>query len=326
MTQNPESPNHLASNPQPLGGNEMPRFGGITTFMRLPGRSEPADLDVAIVGVPFDLGTSNRPGARFGPRGIREESVLLRPYNMATRAAPFDSLRIDDTGDVATNPYNLADSIERITAHFADLLTNDLLTVAIGGDHTIVLPILRALAAKHGPVGLVHVDAHTDINDTMFGEKIAHGTPFRRCVEEGLLDPQRVVQIGMRGTGYAADDFDWSRDQGFRVVQIEECWNKSLTPLMEEVRAKVSGGPVYLSFDIDGLDPSFAPGTGTPEVAGLTMPQALEIIRGCKGLDLVGCDLVEVAPIYDTTGATSLTAANLLYEMLCVLPGVDYRA
>jgi guanidinobutyrase len=313
------------TNPQPLGGNQMPRFGGIATFMRLPGNTSPADLDVAIVGVPFDLGTSNRPGARFGPRDIRSESVLLRPYNMATRAAPFDSLRIDDTGDVATNAFNLADSVARIEAHYDGLLAHDLIPVSIGGDHTIALPILRAVAKKHGPVGLVHVDAHTDINDTMFGEKVTHGTPFRRAVEENLLDGNRVVQIGMRGTGYAADDFDWSREQGFRVVQIEECWHRSLEPLMEEVRTKVGDGPVYLSFDIDGLDPSFAPGTGTPEVAGLTVPQALEIIRGCRGLDLVGCDLVEVAPIYDTSGATSLTAANLLYEMLCVLPGVEFR-
>jgi guanidinobutyrase len=314
------------TNPQPLGGNEMPRFGGIATFMRLPGQSAPADLDAAIVGVPFDLGTSNRPGARFGPRGIRQESVLLRPYNMATRAAPFDSLRIDDVGDVATNAFNLADSVARIEAYYDDLLSNDLIPVSIGGDHTIALPILRAIAKKHGPVGMVHVDAHTDINDTMFGEKITHGTPFRRAVEENLLDGDRVVQIGMRGTGYAADDFDWSRDQGFRVVQVEECWNKSLVPLMDEVREKVGDGPVYLSFDIDGLDPAFAPGTGTPEVAGLTVPQALEIIRGCHGLNLVGCDLVEVAPIYDVSGATSLTAANLIYEMLCVLPGVEYRS
>ena len=172
---------------------------------------------------------------------------------------------------------------------------------------------------------MIHVDAHTDINDTMFGAKIAHGTPFRRAVEEGLLDTDRVVQIGVRGTGYAADDFDWSREQGFRVVQVEECWGKSLTPLMSEVREQVGDGPVYLSFDIDGLDPSFAPGTGTPEVGGLTVPQALEIIRGCRGLNLVGFDLVEVAPIYDNSGLTSLTAANLVYEMLCILPGVSYR-
>ena len=316
----------MADNPQPLGGNEMPRFGGIATFMRLPGSTALSDLDVAVTGVPLDIGTSNRPGARFGPRGIRNESVLLRPYNMATRAAPFDSLRIDDIGDVATNPYSLLDSVDRIEAYFNDLCAHDIKTVTMGGDHTVVLPILRAVAAKYGPVGLVHVDAHTDINDTMFGEKIAHGTPFRRAVEEGLLDRQRVVQIGVRGTGYAADDFDWSRDQGFRVVQAEECWHKSLVSLMGEVREQLGDGPAYLSFDIDGLDPAYAPGTGTPEIGGLTVPQALEIIRGCRGLALVGCDLVEVAPVYDASDMTTLLAANLLYEMICVLPGVEYRS
>ena len=232
----------MSDNPQPLGGNEMPRFGGIATFMRLPGASDPADLDAAVVGVPLDIGTSNRPGARFGPRGIRDESVLLRPYNMATRAAPFDSLRIDDIGDVAVNPYNLADAVARIEARYRELLADGLVTVTMGGDHTVVLPILRAAAAEHGPVGLVHVDAHTDINDAMFGEKIAHGTPFRRAVEEGLLDGPRVVQIGVRGTGYAADDFDWSRRQGFRVVQAEECWHRSLAPLMSEVRDQLGSG------------------------------------------------------------------------------------
>jgi guanidinobutyrase len=316
----------MTENPQPLGGNEVPRFAGIATFMRLPGTSDPEDLDVAVVGVPLDTGTSNRPGARFGPRGIRSESVLIRPYNMATRAAPFDSLRIDDTGDVAASPYDLQAAVSAIETHYDSLLAHDLVTASIGGDHTVVLPILRSMAKKHGPVGLVHVDAHTDINDTMFDSKIAHGTPFRRAVEEGLLDANRVVQIGVRGTGYAADDFDWSREQGFRVVPAEECWHRSLEPLMAEVRNQVGGGPVYLSFDIDGLDPAFAPGTGTPEVGGLTMPQALEVIRGCRGLDLVGCDLVEVAPIYDTSGMTSLVGANLVYEMLCVLPGVESRA
>ena len=294
--------------------------------MRLPGTSDPADLDVAVVGVPLDTGTSNRPGARFGPRGIRAESVLIRPYNMATRAAPFDSLRIDDTGDVAASPYDLEAAVDAIEAHYDSLLAHDLVTASIGGDHTVVLPILRSMAKKHGPVGLVHVDAHTDINATMFGSKIAHGTPFRRAVEDGLLDTSRVVQIGVRGTGYAADDFDWSREQGFRVVQAEECWHRSLEPLMAEVRDQVGGGPVYLSFDIDGLDPALAPGTGTPEGGGLTMPQALEVIRGCRGRDLVGCDRVEVAPIYDTSGMTSLVGANLVYEMLCVLPGVESRA
>ena len=252
--------------------------------------------------------------------------MLVRPYNMATRAAPFDSLAIDDTGDVATNPYNLDDAVIRIEQHYDALLGDGVIPVSMGGDHTIVLPILRSIARRHGPVGLVHVDAHTDINDTMFGERIAHGTPFRRAVEEGLLDGSRVAQIGVRATGYAADDFDWSREQGFRVVQAEECWHRSLAPLMGEIRHQLGDGPVYLSFDIDGLDPAFAPGTGTPEIGGLTTIQGLEIIRGCQGLDLVGADLVEVAPVYDQSGTTALTAANLLYEMLCVLPGVEPRA
>ena len=310
---------------QPLGGNVMPRCGGIATMMRLPQVENAKGLDACFVGVPFDLGTSNRTGARFGPRQIRSESVLLRPYNMATRAAPFDSLRVADIGDVATNPYNLADSITRIEHAYDAILEHDCRPISLGGDHTITLPILRAIHRKHGPVGLIHVDAHADVNDTMFGEKIAHGTPFRRAVEEGLLDCNRVVQIGLRGTGYEAEDFDWCRQQGFKVVQAEECWNRSLEPLMEEVRARVQGGPVYLSFDIDGIDPAYAPGTGTPEIAGLTVPQALEIIRGTWGVDIVGADLVEVAPPYDPFGTTALLGANLAFEMLCVLPGVKRR-
>jgi guanidinobutyrase len=310
---------------QPLSGNSMPRFGGPATFMRLPACGLDAGLDVAFVGVPFDIGTSNRPGARLAPRQIRDESRMLRPYNMATRAAPFDSLRIADAGDVAINTFNLMKSVTIIEEHFDQLLAGGAIPLTMGGDHTIVLPILRALRRKHGPVGLVHVDAHADINDEMFGEKIAHGTPFRRAVEEGLVDPRRVVQIGLRGTGYAADDFDWPRQQGFRVVQAEECWYKSLAPLMEEVRQQVGAGPVYISFDIDGIDPAFAPGTGTVEVGGLTVPQSLEIIRGCRGLAIVGGDLVEVSPPYDPSGNTALLGANLLFEMLCVLPGVRTR-
>jgi len=308
-----------------MSGNEMPRFGGPATFMRLATTSIEDDLDVAIVGVPFDLGTSNRPGARLAPRQIRDESRMLRPYNMATRAAPFDSLRIADVGDVPINTFNLQKSIGIIETHYDRIAAAGVIPLTMGGDHTIVLPILRALRRRHGPIGLVHVDAHADINDTMFGEPIAHGTPFRRAVEEGLLDTRRVVQIGLRGTGYAADDFDWSRQQGFRVVQAEECWHRSLTPLMAELRPALAGGPVYISFDIDGLDPAYAPGTGTVEVGGLTTPQALEIIRGCRGLDIIGGDLVEVSPPYDTTGNTALLGASLLYEMLCVLPGVQYR-
>ena len=310
---------------QPLGGNAMPRFAGPATMMRVPSRENAAGLDVCFVGVPFDIGTSNRPGARFGPRSIRAESCLLRPYNMATRAAPFDSLQIADIGDVAINTFNLAASIEIIERAYDEITGHACKPLTLGGDHTIVLPILRALAKRHGRLGLVHVDAHADVNDHMFGEPVAHGTPFRRAVEEGLLDGNRVVQIGLRGTGYTAEDFDWCRKQGFRVVQAEECWHHSLAPLMEEVRKQVAGGPVYLSFDIDGLDPSVAPGTGTPEIAGLTAPQGIEVIRGCRGLDIVGADLVEVAPQYDTSGNTSLMGANLLYEMLCILPGVEYR-
>lgn len=310
---------------QPLGGNKMPRFGGPATMMRLPSQNSAAGLDVAFVGIPLDTGTSNRSGARFGPRQIRAESCLLRPYNMATRAAPFDSLQVADIGDVAINTFNLQKSMGLIEAAYDEILSHDCIPLTMGGDHTIVLPILRAIARKHGPVGLVHVDAHADVNDTMFGEKIAHGTPFRRAVEEGLLNGKRVAQIGLRGTGYEAEDFDWPRAQGFRVVQAEECWYKSLAPLMEEVRAQLGKGPVYLSFDIDGLDPSSAPGTGTPEPGGLTTIQGLEIIRGCRGLDIVGGDLVEVAPPYDPQGNTSLLGANLLYEMLCVLPKVKYR-
>jgi guanidinobutyrase len=281
---------------------------------------------VAIIGVPLDIGTSNRTGARYGPRQIRTESVLVRPYGMATGAAPFDSFQTADIGDVALNPYDLLKSIEAIENYYDECLQNDVTPVSIGGDHTITLPILRAIARKHGPVAMVHVDAHADINDLMFGERIAHGTIFRRAIEEGLIDSSKMTQIGLRATGYSADDFDWSRRQGVRVVTAEECWYKSLAPLMQEVRSTVGEGPpTYLSFDIDGLDPSVAPGTGTPEPAGLTASQGLEIIRGCFGLNLVGCDLVEVSPPYDTTGNTALLAANLVFEMLCSLPGCARR-
>ena len=310
---------------QPLGGNDMPRFGGIATMMRLPHVPNAKDLDVAFVGVPFDIGTSNRSGARFGPRQIRSESCLIRPYNMATRAAPFDSLQVADIGDVAINTFNIEKSMAIIESAYDDILAQNCKPLTMGGDHTIALPILRSIAKKYGPVGIVHVDAHADINDTMFGERIAHGTPFRRAIEEKLVDPKRMVQIGLRATGYAADDFDWPREQGVRVVPAEDCWYKSLKPLMSEVREQLGVGPVYITFDIDGLDPAYAAGTGTPEIGGLTIHQGLEIIRGCRGLEVVGGDLVEVAPAYDTTGNTALTAANLLFEMLCVFPGVKYR-
>lgn len=304
----------------------MPRFAGIASMFRLPSQPDSTELDVAFIGVPLDIGTSNRTGARFGPRQIRSESVLVRPYGMATGAAPFDSFQVADIGDVALNAFDLLKSIEIIEHYYDKVLKNNVIPISIGGDHTITLPILRAIARKHGPVAMVHVDAHADINDHQFGEAIAHGTIFRRAIEEGLIDASRMTQIGLRATGYSADDFDWSRRQGARVVTAEECWYKSLAPLMQEVRTVIgSDKPCYLSFDIDGLDPSVAPGTGTPEPAGLTASQGLEIIRGCFGLNLVGCDLVEVSPPYDTTGNTALLAANLLFEMLCSLPGCSRR-
>ncbi len=310
---------------QPLSGNEMPRFGGIASMMRLPVATGPAGLDAAFIGVPLDQGTSNRGGTRFGPRQIRTESVLIRPYNMATRAAPFDSLQVADLGDIAINPYSLEKSVGLIETGLAAVHQGGCIPLVLGGDHTLALPALRAARATHGRLGLVHVDAPADVNATMFGERIAHGTPFRRAVEEGLIDPARSVQIGLRGSGYAAEDFDWPVQQGFRVVPAEECWHRSLAPLMEQVRALMGAGPVYLSFDIDSLDPGFAPGTGTPEIGGLTTIQALEIVRGCAGLALVGADLVEVSPPYDPSGNTALIGAQLLFEMLCVLPGVLVR-
>jgi guanidinobutyrase len=290
---------------QPLGGNDMPRFAGPGTMMRLPAAETAAGLDACFVGVPLDIGTSNRSGTRFGPKQIRAESVLLRPYNMWTRAAPFDSLQVADIGDVPINTFDLKDSVRRIESFYDDML--------------------RAMAKKHGPLALLHIDAHADINPHMFGEEIAHGTPFRRAFEEGLLDADHVFQIGLRGTGYTAEDFDWARERGFQVVQAEQLWHQSAVPLMDQIRQKIGARPVYLSFDIDSLDPAYAPGTGTPEIGGLTSIQALEIIRGCRGLSLVGADLVEVSPPYDTNGNTALLAANLLFEMLCVLPGVAYR-
>jgi len=311
---------------QPQSGNAMPRFAGLATMMRLPAAGTPQGLDAAFIGVPLDIGTSNRAGARFGPRQIRAESSLLRPYNMATGAAPFDTLQVADLGDVPVNTYSLDKSLAIISAFYDGVLAAGCRPLTLGGDHTIALPILRAIAARHGPVALVHVDAHADVNDEMFGEPIAHGTPFRRAVEEGLLAADKVWQIGLRGTGYAADDFDWPRRQGFTIVPAHEVWYRSLAPLMAEVRERIGPQqPVYVSFDIDGIDPSFAGGTGTPEIGGLTVPQALEIVRGCRGLNVVGADLVEVAPPYDPSGNTALLGANLLYEMLCVLPGVRYR-
>ncbi|MGB1390888.1 MAG: agmatinase [Paracoccaceae bacterium] len=310
---------------QPLSGNELARFSGPNTFMRLPQATRLDGLDVAVVGVPMDIGTSWRSGTRFGPKQVRAESAMIRPYNMGTGAAPFDSLQVADVGDVAINTFSLSQSLEIIENSYKAILEHNVILMGIGGDHSITLPILRAMADKHGPLALVHVDAHADVNDDMFGEKETHGTVFRRAYEEGLIVPKKTFQIGIRGSGYAATDFTEARGWGFRQYPAETLWHKSLTAIGDEIRDEIGTTKTYVTYDIDSLDPAYAPGTGTPEIGGLTTPQALQLIRALKGLNIVGCDLVEVSPLYDSAGNTALTGANLLYELLCVLPGVESR-
>jgi guanidinobutyrase len=310
---------------QPISGNDLARFSGPNTFMRLPQATSLEGLDVAFLGVPMDIGTSWRSGTRFGPKQIRSESAMLRPYNMATGAAPFDSLNVGDIGDLAINTFSLQETLRIIEDSYHAILGGGVIPMAMGGDHSITLPILRAIAAKYGPVALVHVDAHADVNDDMFGEKETHGTVFRRAYEEGLIVADKTYQIGIRGTGYGADDFIEAQGWGFQQFPAQELWGRQLHNMGAEIRRDIGTRPVYITYDIDSLDPAYAPGTGTPEIGGLTTPQALELIRSLKGLNIVGCDLVEVSPPYDTSGNTALTAANLLYEMMCVLPGVKSR-
>lgn len=310
---------------QPISGNALARFSGPNTFMRLPAVNDLKGLDVAVLGIPMDIGTSWRSGTRMGPKQVRSESAMLRPYNLATGAAPFDSLQVADIGDLAINTFSLKDSLRIISESYDGILTYDAMPLAIGGDHSITLPILRAMAKRHGPMALIHVDAHADVNDEMFGEKETHGTVFRRAYEEGLLVPEKVYQVGLRGTGYGADDFAEAAGWGFQQFPAAELWGRDLSTLGTEIRRDIGDHPTYLTYDIDSLDPAFAPGTGTPEIGGLTSMQALQLIRSLKGINLVGGDLVEVSPPYDPSGNTALTGANILYEMLCVLPGVAYR-
>lgn len=305
---------------QPRGGNEMPRSGGPATMMRLPAADTAAGLDACFIGIPMDHGTSNRPGTRLGPRQIRDESRMIRPINLAVDDAPFDRMQVADLGDVPINTFNLAKTMDIITAFYAEVLSHGTVPLTLGGDHTLTWPILRAIRDRHGPVALVHVDAHADTSEAMFGEPIAHGTPFRRAWEDGCLQNDKVIQIGLRGTGYGPADLDWATAQGWRIVPGESCWWQSMVPLMAEVREMVGDAPCYISYDIDSLDPAFAPGTGTVEPGGLNTWQAYEIVRGCKGLNVIGGDLVEVSPPYDPSGNTALIGANLLYEMLCLVP------
>ncbi|MDP5084868.1 MAG: agmatinase [Yoonia sp.] len=310
---------------QPISGNDLARFSGPQSFMRLPEVGSAEGLDVGFIGIPMDIGTSWRSGTRMGPKQLREQSAMIRPYNIQTGAAPFDALQCADLGDVAINTFSLSDSIRIITETYAAHLKHDFIPMTLGGDHTLTLPVLRAVAAKHGPLALVHVDAHADVNDEMFGERETHGTVFRRAYEEGIITPDKVFQIGLRGTGYTADDFNEAAGWGFNQFLAPQLWHKSLTPLAAEIKAKIGDQPCYITYDIDSLDPAYAPGTGTPEIGGLTTPQAMELIRGLRGLNIVGCDLVEVSPPYDPSGNTALTGANIMFEMLSILPGVPYR-
>ncbi len=310
---------------QPISGNDLARFSGPQSFMRLPEACTAEDIDVGFIGIPMDIGTSWRSGTRMGPKQLREQSAMIRPYNIQTGAAPFDALQCADLGDVAINTFSLSDSIRIITETYAAHLKHDFIPMTLGGDHTLTLPVLRAVAAKHGPLALVHVDAHADVNDEMFGERETHGTVFRRAYEEKIITPDKVFQIGLRGTGYTADDFTEAAGWGFNQYLAPELWHKSLSPLAADIKAKIGDQPCYITYDIDSLDPAYAPGTGTPEIGGLTTPQAMELIRGLRGLNIVGCDLVEVSPPYDTSGNTALTGANLMFEMLSILPGVPYR-
>jgi guanidinobutyrase len=310
---------------QPISGNDLARFSGPQTFMRLPGAATAEGLDVGFVGIPMDIGTSWRSGTRFGPKQLRQESAMIRPYNIQTGAAPFDSLQCADLGDIAINTFSLEDSLSIIQETYEDILKHPVIPMGLGGDHSLTLPILRAMAKKHGPVALMHVDAHADVNDEMFGERETHGTVFRRAYEEGLITPSKVWQIGLRGTGYTAEDFTEAAGWGFNQRLAHELWHKPLDRLGQDIVAQIGNQPCYITYDIDSLDPSFAPGTGTPEIGGLTTMQAMQLIRNLRGLNIVGCDLVEVSPPYDTSGNTALTGANIMFEMLSILPKVAYR-
>ena len=309
--------------PQPLDGAVTPRFAAPASFMRLPIRPDAADLDIAILGIPWDGGTTNRPGARHGPRALRDASTLMRRVHPVSLVAPTALCRIADVGDVAINPVELAATLEAVAAQVAALRQDGAWTLAAGGDHLVSLPILRGIARAApalGPLGLVHVDSHSDTNDSYFGgSRFTHGTPFRRAVEEGLLDPHRIVQIGIRGALYDAADMEWARAAGIRILTIETCEAMGPEAVAEVARGVVGDGPAYLSFDIDGLDPAFAPGTGTPECGGLTPREAMRILRGLRGLHLVGADLVEVSPPFDVGGITALAGATMMFEILCLM-------
>ncbi|HET7874352.1 MAG TPA: agmatinase [Methylomirabilota bacterium] len=309
----------MMERPEPRDAFHSPRFGQPPTFMRLPHIRDVAALDVALVGIPYDGGTSYRPGARYGPRAIRDQSSLIRPWNPALQVAPFARLHVVDWGDVDVAPVSIETTFAAIERETDRLVGAGVVPLSVGGDHSITLPILRSLARRWGALGLVHFDAHPDTWDEYMGSRHFHGTTFRRAVEEGLVNGRRAIQIGIRGPLYGPEDFDFHRAHGLEVIRIEAVKDRGCGWVAERL-GRLAGAPVYCSFDIDAVDPAYAPATGTPEVGGLTSWEALVLVRALRGLSLVGADVVEVSPPYDGPGqVTSLLAANLLFELLSVV-------
>jgi agmatinase len=305
---------------QPANSLTSPRFSGVRTFMRLPNNQDLDNADAAIVGAPFDTGASFRAGARFGPEGIRSASHLLRPYNPSLGVPIFERLSVIDYGDVPVVPGYTEESYEKIAAALKAVHRSGVVPIVLGGDHAIALPELRAAASVHGPLALLQFDSHADAWDSFFGMPHNHGTVFRRAVEEGLLDPSRSVQVGMRGSLYEGGDLEASRALGFELITTDEVREVGIPAVIDRIRDRVSDAKVYVSFDVDFVDPAFAPGTGTPEVGGFTSREAQEFLRGLVGIDLAGCDVVEVYPSYDSPGqVTSLLAANVAYELLTLI-------
>ncbi|MEU4577216.1 agmatinase [Nonomuraea sp. ATR24] len=300
----------------PVDSARVPRFAGPATFARLPRLDEVGRADVAVVGVPFDSGVSYRPGARFGPSAVREASRLLRPYHPGLDVSPFERVQVADAGDIAANPFHIGEAIESIEAA-ADAL--DARLVTIGGDHTIALPLLRSAARKHGPVALLHFDAHLDTWDTYFGAEYTHGTPFRRAVEEGIVDTEALSHVGIRGPLYGKKDLEEDRRLGFGILTAADVLRRGLDEVIDALRQRIGDRPLYVSVDIDVLDPAHAPGTGTPEAGGLTSRELLEILRGLAGTNLVGADVVEVAPAYDHAEITSVAASHVAYDLVSLL-------
>lgn len=296
-----------------------PRYVGIPTFMRSPLVEDWSTLDIAMIGVPYDGGVTNRPGSRHGPREVRNSSSLMRKINQATGVCPYDLARIGDIGDCyIERPFALNEAHEQILSFFQQVQASGLIPLSCGGDHSISLPILRAIG-KDSPVGMIHIDAHADTGDDYLGSRFHHGAPFRRAVEEGVLDPKRTVQIGIRGGINEADQWGFSHSSGMRVIYMHEVPEMGLQSVIEEARRVIGDGPTYLSFDIDSLDPAYAPGTGTPEVGGFTTLEAQTLLRGLRGLNFIGGDMVEVSPPFDPSGNTALAGASILFEMLCLL-------